>query len=264
MMHISKTAVFLRPQHFVLILKYNRCTRISRKMTNWESEKRKYLTMNLEDRRKLYKTYVKIEDIPTWKQYAGDKKLLPKIDVLQGCEIDKSKNDLLINKISYYCGDITHLEIDAIVNAANSTLLGGGGVDGAIHAAAGPSLKQECMTLGGCPTGEAKITGGYKLPAKYVIHTVGPRGEKTGDLRNCYNNSLKLMTEYKLKTLAFPCISTGIYGYPNLPAAHVAAYTIRKYLEANENDVERIIFCLFMDEDKKIYEGLLQSYFPLN
>lgn len=264
MMHISKTAVILKPQRFVFLLKYNSSTQSSKKMDNWESEKRKYLTMNVEDRRKLHKTFVKVEDIPTWKQYAGEKNLLPKIDLLQGCEIDKSKNGSLVDKISYYCGDITHLAIDAVVNAANSSLMGGGGVDGAIHAAAGPFLKQECKTLGGCPTGEAKITGGYKLPAKYVIHTVGPRGEKTEDLRNCYKNSLKLMTEYKLKTLAFPCISTGIYGYPNLSAAHVAAYTIRKYLEANGNDVERIIFCLFMDEDKKIYEGLLQSYFPLN
>lgn len=97
-----------------------------------------------------------------------------------------------------------------------------------------------------------------------VIHTVGPQGEKTDLLKNCYKNSLKLMLDNKLRSIAFPCISTGIYGYPNLPAAHVAAYTVRKHLEANAGAVDRVIFCLFMDEDKKIYEGLLQSYFPLN
>nr|CAH7721504.1 unnamed protein product [Callosobruchus chinensis] len=161
------------------------------------------------------------------------------------------------------------LQIDAIVNAANSSLLGGGGVDGAIHRAAGPYLVQECKTLGGCDTGEAKITGGYRLPAKrkqaftHVIHTVGPQGEKSELLKNCYTNSLKVMQMTKLRTIAFPCISTGIYGYPNLPAAHVAAYAVRKHLEAYGDQVDRVIFCLFMPEDKKIYEQLLQSYFPL-
>nr|CAI5867224.1 unnamed protein product [Callosobruchus analis] len=160
------------------------------------------------------------------------------------------------------------LQIDAIVNAANSSLLGGGGVDGAIHKAAGPLLVQECKTLGGCDTGEAKITGGYRLPAKYflfpdVIHTVGPKGEKADLLRNCYTNSLKIMQKNNLRSIAFPCISTGIYGYPNLPAAHVAAYAVRKHLEANGDHVDRVIFCLFMPEDQKIYEQLLQSYFPL-
>ncbi|CAH1112783.1 unnamed protein product [Psylliodes chrysocephalus] len=230
----------------------------------WEDEKQKYSKMSVDEKRQIYKSYVKLDDIPTWKQFADNKKLLPKIEMLPNCEIDNTKNSTLADKISYFSGDITHLEIDAVVNAANSSLLGGGGVDGAIHRAAGGTLKEECKTLGGCPTGEAKITGGYKLPAKHVIHTVGPQGEKTDLLKNCYKNSLKLMLDNKLRSIAFPCISTGIYGYPNLPAAHVAAYTVRKHLEANAGAVDRVIFCLFMDEDKKIYEGLLQSYFPLN
>ncbi|XP_050502712.1 macro domain-containing protein CT2219-like [Diabrotica virgifera virgifera] len=261
-MFSSKSAAKLKNLCSIHILK-NYSSKNSRIMSNWETEKRKYLTMDLEEKRKLYKSYQTVHDIPTWKEFADAKKLLPKLDMLPGCEIDKSKNHSLVNKISYFSGDITHLEIDAIVNAANSSLLGGGGVDGAIHRAAGSLLKEECKTLGGCQTGEAKITGGYKLPAKYVIHTVGPRGEKTDYLRNCYKNSLEVMLDNKLRTIAFPCISTGIYGYPNLPAAHVAAYTVRKHLEAHEGDIDRVIFCLFMDEDKKIYEELLQSYFPL-
>jgi O-acetyl-ADP-ribose deacetylase (regulator of RNase III) len=156
------------------------------------------------------------------------------------------------------------LQVDAIVNAANSSLLGGGGVDGAIHRGAGPDLLEECRSLHGCETGQAKITGGYKLPAKYVIHTVGPRGEKPGLLQQCYRNSLKIMLEKKLQTIAFPCISTGIYGYPNEPASHVAAYEVRKHLESYNDQVDRIIFCLFLAPDQTVYEGVLQSYFPLN
>ncbi|CAH2006201.1 unnamed protein product [Acanthoscelides obtectus] len=232
-------------------------------MSNWQAEKEKFLKMDREEKRKVYKKYVTLEDIPTWRQYAEGKELLPKIAMLGGSTIDGSKNKALADKISYFSGDITTLEIDAIVNAANSSLLGGGGVDGAIHKAAGSRLVEECKTLGGCDTGEAKITGGYRLPAKYVIHTVGPRGEKPDLLKNCYTNSLKVMLANKLRSIAFPCISTGIYGYPNLPAAHVAAYAVRKHLEAHGDQVDRVIFCLFMPEDKEIYEQLLQSYFPL-
>ncbi|CAG9861962.1 unnamed protein product [Phyllotreta striolata] len=260
---ITSKSTKLNPKFFRHIFKRD-LLGVKRGKMSWQEEKQKYLKMDINEKRQLYKTYVKLSDIPTWKQFAGNKSLLPKIDVLPNCPIDSSKNSSLVDKISYFSGDITHLEIDAIVNAANSSLLGGGGVDGAIHRAAGSNLVEECRTLGGCPTGEAKITGGYKLPAKYVIHTVGPQGEKTDLLRNCYNNSLQVMLDNKLRTIAFPCISTGIYGYPNLPAAHVAAYAVRKHLEANPNAVDRVIFCLFMEEDKKIYEGLLQSYFPLN
>ncbi|KAG5886137.1 hypothetical protein JTB14_011383 [Gonioctena quinquepunctata] len=264
MMEVSRiqTCFFLNPFNQLFVTKC-KCFLSIRTMSNWEAEKKKFISMSKEERRKTYTKSLDLEKIPTWREYATGKVLHPKIDVLPGCKIDSSKNAILADKISYFCGDITQLEIDAIVNAANKTLRGGGGVDGAIHKAAGPRLKEECITLGGCHTGEAKITGGYKLPAKYVIHTVGPMGEHPDKLKNCYSNSLKVMLGNNLKSIAFPCISTGVYGYPNLPAAHVAAYTVREHLEAHTDAVDRVIFCLFMDEDKKIYEELLQSYFPL-
>ncbi|KAK7866591.1 hypothetical protein R5R35_010426 [Gryllus longicercus] len=169
----------------------------------------------------------------------------------------------LNRKVAMCQGDITKLEIDAIVNAANSSLLGGGGVDGAIHRGAGPKLKEECRTLNGCNVGEAKITNGYNLLAKHVIHTVGPQGEKPDLLKSCYNSSLQLLRNKKLRTVAFPCISTGVYGYPQEPAAHVALSTVRTFLEENKDSVDQVIFCLFLPEDVTIYENLLQVYFPV-
>ena len=140
------------------------------------------------------------------------------------------------NRIAVYQGNITKMGVDAIVNAANTSLLGGGGVDGAIHAAAGPGLLEECRELNGCPVGQAKITAGYDLPAPYVIHTVGPiwRGGDKGESRKlacCYYNSLKLAHEYQLATVAFPAISTGVYGYPKDQAAAIAVKTVAAYLE---------------------------------
>ena len=174
-----------------------------------------------------------------------------------------SVNHELNDKISVFVGDITCLEIDAIVNAANKQLAGGGGVDGAIHSAAGRSLLQaECRSLHGCETGEAKMTGGYNLPARYIIHTVGPVGEKPGLLEKCYRSSLELAVQHGLRSIAFPCISTGVYGYPNDRAAPVAISAVRRFLELNPSSLDRVIFCLFLPQDVELYNKLLPVYFP--
>ena len=165
-----------------------------------------------------------------------------------------------MTQISIVQGDITTQQVDAIVNAANSSLLGGGGVDGAIHAAAGPQLLQECRTLGGCQTGEAKLTKGYYLPAKYVIHTVGPvygseNGKEAEFLANCYQNSLSLAKQYQCKTIAFPAISTGVYGYPKEEAAKVVQDTIMEFLKTDQS-FDEIQFVLYSEEDFHTYKKL--------
>ncbi|XP_012530905.2 macro domain-containing protein CT2219 [Monomorium pharaonis] len=232
----------------------------ARKMS-WANEKQRFLNMSPEEKRSFYKAEVITPDqIPTWAEY-WDKN---KSSIVKTVEKVEKIDEAVAKKVSIWQGDITLLEIDAIVNAANSSLLGGGGVDGAIHRAAGPNLRKECATLGGCKVGEAKITGGYMLPAKYIIHTVGPQGEKPDKLKECYENSLVKAKENHLRTIAFPCISTGIYGYPQRPAAKVALSTVKKFLLDNKDLMDRIIFCLFLETDKDIYEELLQKYFALD
>ncbi|MDE5423795.1 O-acetyl-ADP-ribose deacetylase [Ancylomarina sp. DW003] len=166
-------------------------------------------------------------------------------------------------KIKLFKGDITQLKVDAIVNAANSSLLGGGGVDGAIHRVAGSELLKECKTLKGCLTGEAKITKAYKLPCKHVIHTVGPiwkngQNNEAKLLKSCYKESLKLADKNKLESIAFPNISTGVYGYPKEEAAKIAVKAIKKRSEKLKH-VRQITFCVFDDTNYKLYLDLLKD-----
>ena len=166
-----------------------------------------------------------------------------------------------MKNIEFYVGDITKLKVDAIVNAANSSLLGGGGVDGAIHRAAGPGLLNECRGLNGCRTGEAKITKGYNLPAKYVIHTVGPiysgtESDET-DLYNCYYNSLSLAKENDVHSIAFPGISTGVYGYPKEAAAKTALNAITTWLSENPEYDLKITIVNFSEHDYEVYQSVI-------
>ncbi|KJZ79455.1 hypothetical protein HIM_00924 [Hirsutella minnesotensis 3608] len=205
-----------------------------------------------------------LEDIPTLVQ-------LYRSSALRKASSSKptaSPSAAINARIGLIRGDITKLRLDAIVNAANSSLLGGGGVDGAIHRAAGPELVQECRGLGGCPTGQAKLTRGYELPAKHVIHTVGPvyfradPATSERSLRSCYMRSLRLAAKSDIKTLAFSCISTGVYGYPSKDAARVACEAVREYLEQDPDTIDRVVFVTFEQKDVVAYQGMLPKYFP--
>jgi O-acetyl-ADP-ribose deacetylase (regulator of RNase III) len=167
-------------------------------------------------------------------------------------------------RIAIVMADITTLAMDAIVNAANPTLLGGGGVDGAIHRAAGPKLLEECRGIGGCPTGEARVTAGYELPARFVIHTVGPvwRGGSAGEaglLGSCYTESLRLARQNQLETVAFPAIATGIYGYPLEAATVVAVRSVAAWLVANELP-RHVTFCCLASRAAELYAGVLERF----
>ncbi len=164
-------------------------------------------------------------------------------------------------QLSVVTGDITRLEVDAIVNAANASLLGGGGVDGAIHRAAGPGLLEECRALGGAATGEVKMTGGHRLPARHVLHAVGPvwHGGGAGEdeaLARCYRNALRIAGEAGLRSVAFPAISTGAYGFPLERATRIAIAEVRRALEGG-SAVERVVFCCFSASDREVYERVL-------
>jgi len=237
----------------------------------WVEEKKRLEACTLQERREGYscgKDFVTLSEIPPLKDVPP-----PTLTVE---EEERIKEDLFRNldmksfreagdlstKVSTYCGDITKLEVDAIVNACNNSIMGGGGVDGAIHRAAGPLLRAENFTLNGCEDGEAKISCGYKLPARYVISTVGPMGEHPKVLENAYLNSLKVMKEKNLRSIAFPSISTGIYGYPHEPACTVALRMVRYFLERNKDSVDRVVFCLFSKEAAAIYRDRMHIMFP--
>jgi len=173
----------------------------------------------------------------------------------------KLSNSIMVSRIFVIQTDITKIKVDAIVNAANRSLLGGGGVDGAIHLAAGPELLDECRMLGGCETGAAKITAGYRLPARYIIHTVGPvykdgKHKEPFHLRSCYQCSLEIAVSWNLRSIAFPNIGTGIYGYPKEEAARIAAETIKLFLQTNET-LHSVYFVCFDNENYRRYNELI-------
>ncbi|XP_011907433.1 PREDICTED: O-acetyl-ADP-ribose deacetylase MACROD2 isoform X1 [Cercocebus atys] len=235
----------------------------NKKKKVWREEKERLLKMTLEERRKEYlRDYVPLNSILSWKEEMKGKGQNDEENTQETSQVKKS----LTEKVSLYRGDITLLEVDAIVNA----------VDGCIHRAAGPCLLAECRNLNGCDTGHAKITCGYDLPAKYVIHTVGPiaRGHINGshkeDLANCYKSSLKLVKENNIRSVAFPCISTGIYGFPNEPAAVIALSTIKEWLAKNHHEefpviqghvkITRLLLNLFQWKQLIHHKALLSAF----
>lgn len=233
--------------------------------------------------------FVTLDEIPTWAEVSSDEQERERL-VKAAAGVPAvhqaprfSFSNVLNSKISLFRGDITTLEVDAIVNAANQSLLGGGGIDGAIHDAAGMLLQAECAALGGCPTGSTKITHGYRLPAKYVLHTVGPIGGGDALLQGCYESLLDIVANSHthhhssqsddtspvnerrsaIRSVALCCVSTGIFSFPRVRATHIALRVVRRWLETHHTLVDRVIFCVFAESDLRVYETLLQSYFPL-
>lgn len=202
---------------------------------------------------------IALAEIPTLSLLYRTKHLLP-----ASKHVVSAPSSALNNTISHLSSDITKLRVDCIVNAANESLLGGGGVDGAIHRGAGPGLVEECRTLDGCDTGDAKITDAYELPCRKVIHTVGPvyfaekvPGRAESLLQSCYSRSLNLAAQNGLRSIAFSSISTGVYGYPSTQAAKVAIRTVKDFLESNSSALDRVIFCTFEKKDEHAYRTLL-------
>lgn len=277
-----------------------------------ETYLQKSLLEKAEEARWRISEVITINDLASWPEYAEDLELTE--DATSKGTADPNID--LNKKIFLWQGDITKLHVDAIVNAANNSLLGGGGVDGAIHRTAGSKLVSECRTLNGCETGDAKLTAAYLLPSKYVIHTVGPvcrslyggvSEQNKAHLKSCYRTCLEKILAHNelnkpskggpskddkddeeasktsasedgtsslskklqrvepcIRSVAYPCISTGVYGYPQEAAAEVALKTVRDWLEQHPDELEAVIFCVFLDSDVRIYEKLLPVYFPLS
>lgn len=215
-------------------------------------------------------TTVRLADILTIRQaYDLDSTSRLKLNAPPPDEVKYNADPGLLDRVSLHQGDITDLEVDAIVNAANKSLLGGGGVDGSIHRAAGPHLLEECRTLNGCLTGQSKITRGYCLPSRHIIHTVGPVytpdevEQKAKKLASCYRTSLEVAVENELRHVAFPAVSTGVYGYPIEEATRIALDEVRRFLETeNGSKIERVIFVVWSNKDRDIYRSLIPEYFP--
>jgi len=209
--------------------------------------------------------FYNVDDVLTIRDLYKDRLLAPPSSPGDGITDSQDLN----NRVGLIEANIANLEFDAIVNAANMSLLGGGGVDGVIHRTAGPELLEECLTLDGCDTGDAKVTSSYRLPCKIIIHAVGPIAwkfsseERSALLASCYTKSLQLLVERNLKTIAFPCISTGIYGYPPHDAADIATSTVRKYLESEAGkEIEMVAFVMFELKDWNAYRDAIPKYFP--
>mmetsp|Transcript_15493 Transcript_15493/g.60589 ORF Transcript_15493/g.60589 Transcript_15493/m.60589 type:complete len:285 (+) Transcript_15493:44-898(+) len=230
----------------------------------WASEER----LALKERRARYccgDSFVKLEEVEAWPRYYALRRLLgrgafpPEGDL----PVDEAAS-AVASKVALWQGNITRLEVDAVQNAANESLLGGGGIDGAIHRGAGPSLLKETSQLGGCPTGDAKISRGYNLPAKYVVHTVGPVGEKADLLTSCYKRTLDVAKENGIRSIALCGVSTGVYGYPVQAACPVALLAVRDWLLSGDNAeaVDLVIFVQFLVREVEAYEHFMPLVFP--